>query len=143
MLPGSPVLWTVATVAILFAPSWFEFLFELIRAAVLRKTAIAKDAMDALAAANINVFLMLTFLAHQMLISLDAVVRTLVRRMVTQQRLLQWETAAQAEIGGHKRTWLDAYLDWTPALAVGIRASGVVCPAFRAASCITHSAAVG
>ncbi len=120
VLPGSPVLWTVATVAILFAPSWFEFLFELIGAAVLRKPPIAKYALDALAAANINVFLMLTFLAHQMLISLDAVVRTLVRRMVTQQRLLQWETAAQAEIGGHKRTWLDAYLDWTPALALGL-----------------------
>ena len=120
VLPGSPILWTVATVAILFAPSWFECLFELIRAAVLQKQAIARDALDALAAANINVFLMLTFLAHQMLISLDAVVRTLVRRMVTQQRLLQWETAAQAEIGGHKRTWLDAYLDWTPALAFGL-----------------------
>jgi hypothetical protein len=119
-LPGSPTLWTVATVAILFAPSWFEFLFELIRAAVLRKSAIARDALDAIVASNINIFLMLTFLAHQMLISLDAVVRTLVRRMVTQQRLLQWETAAQAEIGGHKRTWLDAYLDWTPALALGL-----------------------
>ncbi len=119
-LPGSPVLWTVATVAVLFAPSWFECLFELIRAGVLRKSAIARDALDALVASNINVFLMLTFLAHQMLISLDAVVRTLVRRMVTQQRLLQWETAAQAEIGGHKRTWLDAYLDWTPALALGL-----------------------
>ena len=35
VLPGSPVLWTVATVAILFAPSWFQCLFELIRAAVL------------------------------------------------------------------------------------------------------------
>jgi len=120
VLPGSPVLWTVATVAILFAPSWFEFLFELIRAAVFRKSAIARDALDSIVASNINVFLMLTFLAHQMLISLDAVVRTLVRRMVTQQRLLQWETAAQAEIGGHTRTWLDAYLDWTPALALGL-----------------------
>ena len=55
-----------------------------------------------------------------MLISVDAVVRTLVRRMVTQQRLLQWETAAQAEIGGYKRTWLDSYLDWTPALAFAL-----------------------
>ena len=55
------------------------------------------------------------FLAHQMLISLDAVVRTLVRRMVTRQRLLQWETAPEAEIGGQKRTRLDIYLDWTPA----------------------------
>jgi cyclic beta-1,2-glucan synthetase len=120
VLPGSPLLWTLATVAILFAPTWFEFTCELIRAAMLRKSAIARGALDTLVQANINVFLSLTFLAHQMLISLDAVVRTLVRRMVTQQRLLQWETAAQAEIGGHKRTWLDNYLDWTPALAFGL-----------------------
>ena len=71
-------------------------------------------------AANVSVFLTLTFLAHQMLISLDAVVRTLVRRIVTRQRLLQWETAAEAEIGGYKRTPLDSYLDWTPALAFGL-----------------------
>jgi cyclic beta-1,2-glucan synthetase len=119
VLPGSPLLWTLATVAILFAPPWFEFMCELIRAAIERKSAIARDALDALSAANINVFLTLTFLAHQMFISVDAVVRTLVRRMLTQQRLLQWETAAQAEIGGYKRTWLDRYLEWTPALAFG------------------------
>ena len=81
---------------------------------------MARDAVDTLIAANIHVFLTLTFLAHQMLISLDAVVRTLVRRMVTRQRLLQWETAAEAEIGGYKRTWLDSYLDWTPVLAVAL-----------------------
>jgi|HubBroStandDraft_6_1064221.scaffolds.fasta_scaffold04392_5 cyclic beta-1,2-glucan synthetase len=120
VLPGSPVLWTLATIAILFAPTWCEFMFELIRATVQGKSVIARDALDILVQADINVFLSLTFLAHQMLISLDAVVRTLVRRMVTQQRLLQWETAAEAEIGGHKRTWLDKYLDWTPVLAIGL-----------------------
>ena len=120
VLPGSPLSWTLAAVAILFAPTWCEFMFELIRAAILRKLAIARGAMDTLAAATVNVFLTLTFLAHQMLISLDAVVRTLVRRMLTQERLLQWETAAQAEVGGAKRTWLDSYLDWTPALAFGL-----------------------
>jgi hypothetical protein len=120
VLPGSPLAWTLATIGILFAPTWFEFMFELIRAAIERKSATARGALDTLVQADINVFLSLTFLAHQMLISLDAVVRTLVRRMVTQQRLLQWETAAQAEIGGYKRTWLDSYLDWTPALAFGL-----------------------
>jgi cyclic beta-1,2-glucan synthetase len=33
---------------------------------------------------------------------------------------LQWETAAEAEIGGYKRSRLDSYLDWTPALALGL-----------------------
>ncbi len=120
VLPGSPALWTLATIAILIVPTWCQFGFELIRAAIQQKSVMARDAVDTLVAANIHVFLTLTFLAHQMLISLDAVVRTLVRRIVTRQRLLQWETAAEAEIGGYKRTRLDSYLDWTPALAVAL-----------------------
>jgi cyclic beta-1,2-glucan synthetase len=119
-LPGSPAYWTLATLAILFVPTWCQFVFELVRAAVKDKSEIARDAVDALLAANINVFLSLTFLAHQMLLSLDAVVRTLVRRIVTRQRLLQWETAAEAETGSSDRTTLDIYLDWTPALAFGL-----------------------
>jgi cyclic beta-1,2-glucan synthetase len=120
VLPGAPALWTLATLAILIVPPWCQFGFELVRAAIQQKSSVARDAADGLVAANISVFLNLTFLAHQMLISLDAVVRTLVRRIVTRQRLLQWETAAEAEIGGYKRTRLDSYLDWTPALALGL-----------------------
>ena len=63
---------------------------------------------------------MVTFLAHQALLSMDAVVRTLVRRMITRQRLLEWETAAEAELAGEKRTMLDIYLNWTPAVALGL-----------------------
>jgi cyclic beta-1,2-glucan synthetase len=120
VLPGSPAYWTLATLAILIVPAWAQFLFELVRAAIQHKSAVARDAVNTLFAAHVNVFLTLAFLAHQMLISLDAVVRTLVRRMVTRQRLLQWETAEEVEIGGSKRTALDKYLDWTPALAFGL-----------------------
>jgi cyclic beta-1,2-glucan synthetase len=52
-----------------------------------------------------------------MLVSLDAVVRTLIRRLVTRQRLLEWETAAEAEAGGSKRTPVDTYLNWMPLIA--------------------------
>jgi cyclic beta-1,2-glucan synthetase len=120
VLPGNPAYWTLAAIAILLLPTWSQFVFELVRAAIKRKSTIARDALGSLFAANVNVFLTLTFLAHQMLISLDAVVRTLVRRIVTRQRLLQWETAAEAEIGGYRHTPLDSYLDWTPALALGL-----------------------
>ncbi len=120
VLPGAPVYWTLATLAILVVPAWGQFVFELVRAAVQHKPTVAREAVDGLFAANVNVFLSVTFLAHQMLISLDAVVRTLVRRTFTRQRLLQWETAAEAEIGGYRRTPLDSYLDWTPALALGL-----------------------
>jgi hypothetical protein len=117
-LPGKPVRWTLIALAILFLPPWLEFVLNLIRAAAEGKRKMAEDAGKALFAANINVFLILTFLAHQALISLDAVVRSLVRRIITQRRLLEWETAAEAELAIKRYTPVDRYLNWTPALAV-------------------------
>ena len=120
MLPGKPQYWTLAVTGILFVPSWFQFLFGLMRAVVENKTSTARDAWDTLLTANANVLLTLIFLAHQTLISLDAVVRTLIRRLVTRQRLLEWETAAEAEIGKQRRTPVDIYLNWMPVLALGL-----------------------
>jgi cyclic beta-1,2-glucan synthetase len=117
VLPGSARNWTIATISILFVPVWFEFLFTLVRSIAEKKLAVARDALATLFTANFSVFLNLVFLAHQMLVSMDAVVRTLVRRMFTRQRLLEWETAAEAEIGGKKRTPVDIYLDWMPLIA--------------------------
>lgn len=119
-MPDKPLFSTLAVVAILFLPAWFEFAFDLARAAALRRATLALDAMSAFFDANVTNLLTLTFLAHQALLSIDAVVRTMVRRVVTRQRLLQWETAAQAELAGYKRTVLDIYLDCTPALVLGL-----------------------
>ncbi len=66
----------------------------------------------------VSVFLTLTFLAHQTLISADAVFRTFYRRMVSRQRLLEWETAAEAEVETHKRRFVDLLLNLTPAVAL-------------------------
>ncbi len=115
----SPVLSTLATIFILLIPTWFELAFNLVRAIVERKSLIAHEAVSAFYAANFTVLLTLVFLAHQALLSLDAVVRALVRRMVTRERLLQWETAAEAE-AGTRRTPVDRYLDWMPFLAIAI-----------------------
>ncbi len=122
VLPGTPLFWTLATITILLIPAWFRCLFDLVRAVVQDKMAIARDAMTVLFAANVGVFLNLTFLANQMLLSLDAVARALIRRMVTRERLLEWETAAEVELGTAPRTALDIYLDWTPVLAIVIGA---------------------
>ncbi len=120
VLPGTPLFWTLATIAILLVPAWFRYLFDLVRAIVEDKMAIARDAMSVLLATHVSVFLALTFLANQMLLSLDAVARALIRRMVTRERLLEWETAAEVEMGTAGRTALDVYLDWTPILAIAI-----------------------
>jgi hypothetical protein len=119
-LPGANHLyWTIVTVCILFIPSWFELAFGIVRAAVEREAQKARDALRGFYATNVNVFLTVVFLAHQTLLSVDAVVRTLIRRTVTHERLLEWETAAETETGS-QRAPVDRYLDWTPALALVI-----------------------
>ena len=93
-------------------------ILQSIRAVAGRKFSFTEVSPDGLAAASLGVLLTLIFLAHQMLLSVDAMVRALVRRMVTGERLLEWVTAAEEEQGLRRRTLLDLYLDWTPVLAV-------------------------
>ncbi|MFZ0953773.1 MAG: glucoamylase family protein [Candidatus Sulfotelmatobacter sp.] len=120
LVPGERALrWTLATVLILIIPSWFEFAFALVRAAVERRRSVAREAVATFYASNFSVLLTLVFLAHQTLLSLDAVARAVVRRKVTRERLLEWETAAQAELGA-RQTVLDRYLDWMPFIAAGL-----------------------
>jgi hypothetical protein len=119
LVMGHPILWTFATICILFVPAWVEFAIGLIRATVARQARIAREALDNLMAANFTILLTLTLLAHQTLLSLDAVVRALVRHVVTRERLLDWETAAQVELG-KRRTPVDRYIDWMPFLAIGL-----------------------
>jgi hypothetical protein len=121
-LPGKPVYWTLVTIAILFVPPWFQFAFSVIRALIGRRFRPIGDAVAGLVRAIFNVGLTLIFLAHQALISFDAVLRTYYRRLVSRQRLLEWETAAQAELESGRRTFVDVLLNWTPlvALAVGV-----------------------
>ena len=116
-----PFLWTLAAICILFVPAWVEFGFGLTRAVIARRARIARDALSNLFATNFTVLLTLTLLAHQMMLSLDAVGRVLVRRLVTRERLLEWETAAEAELG-ERRTQIDRYIDWMPVLAIGLGA---------------------
>lgn len=119
VLPGSALRWTAAAVAIVFCPAWFQCLFTLVRAAWRRSLAIARGGFSAVVVGNFTALLRLTFLAHQTLLALDAILRVIVRRLVTRRGLLEWETAAQAELGS-RRTLVDRYLDWTPAVTIGI-----------------------
>jgi cyclic beta-1,2-glucan synthetase len=114
-----PVIWTLAAICILFVPAWVELFFGLIRALIARDLGGARDAVSSSFAANFTVLLTLTLLAHQTLLSLDAVARALVRRLVTRERLLEWETAAEAELGKN-RTPIDRYIDWMPLFAVAL-----------------------
>jgi cyclic beta-1,2-glucan synthetase len=120
LAPGRhPVRWTFATICIMFVPSWFELACGLFRAALKRKQTIAQDAMSSFVSTNFTVLLTLAFVPHQTLLALDAVARTLIRRLVTRERMLEWETAAESETG-ERRTPIDRYLDWMPVLAAAV-----------------------
>ena len=122
-LPGSPRRWTLVVVVLMLIPVYLQFLLSLLRVWPSRNLVERlKDSLEGFIAGQINVFFTLVFLSHQTLVLLDAIVRTLVRVTITRRRLLQWETAAQAEHDA-RRTPVDSYLTWTPWLSLAIGAA--------------------
>ena len=120
VLPGRPLYWTLVAIGILFVPPWFQLAFTALRSFISTTLTPIRGALEAFGSATLSVFLTLAFLAYQALLSGDAVLRTLYRRIVSRRRLLEWETAAEAELGSRKRTPVDILLNWTPALPVVI-----------------------
>lgn len=121
--PGATSRWTAAVVALMLIPSYVHLMLSMTRIPRAADLLSAlKEVGGSFVAEQVNVLLMFTFLAHQTLVTLDAVVRTLVRLTVTHQRLLEWETAAQSELQTEtrKRIPVDVYLDWTPHLGIGL-----------------------
>ncbi len=118
ILPGGPRFWTIVTLSLLFLPIYFRLIFTLIRAAVTQQWFTAREAFSDFLVSNVSILLNIAFLAHQTLVSLDAIVRTIVRSTITHTRLLEWETATEAELGLKKRTPVDVYLDWIPLFGV-------------------------
>ena len=117
-LPGGPRFWTLVSLALLFLPIYFRLVLSIIRAAVTRKWFTLREAFSDFLVSNASILLNIAFLAHQTLVSLDAIVRTIVRSTITHSRLLEWETATEAELGLKKRTPVDVYLDWIPLFGV-------------------------
>ena len=120
VLPGRPLYWTAVALAILFVPPWVQFAFGLMRAALSASLSGMADAVASLGKALVNVLLTLAFLEHYALVAVDAIGRTLYRQMVSRRRMLEWETAEQAELGEPRRSPADWYLFWTPVVAAGI-----------------------
>lgn len=117
-LPGGPRFWTLTTAALLFVPIYFRLIFSLIKAVYTKRWLEARESSLDFLTSHVSIFLNIAFLAHQALVALDAIIRTVVRSTITHSRLLEWETATEAELGIRKRTPVDVYLDWIPALSV-------------------------
>lgn len=119
VLPGGALHWTLVTLALLLLPVFVQLTFNLGRAVLNASAAQAAEGFwTFFASLGVNV-LYIAFLPHQMLLSMDAIVRSLVRRFVTGKRLLEWETAAQSEMNMVRST-LDLYLQLSPLVALAI-----------------------
>ena len=121
-LPGSPVRWTFAALVLLLIPVYLQLLLSSLRLRPGQSFApnLARIA-EAFVTGQMNVFFTLVFLTHRTLVTLDAIFRTIVRVTITRKRLLEWETAAQAEFE-ERKTPVDVYLGWTPwvSLVIGV-----------------------
>ena len=113
-----PWQWTLATLSILFLPTLVQFVLNLLRALCIPNLTAAREALSAFYTANINLLFTLIFLTHQTMLAVDAIVRTMVRRFVTQDRLLQWETAEESELTTRGRAPVDVYLNWMFLLSI-------------------------
>jgi cyclic beta-1,2-glucan synthetase len=118
-LPGGALYWTIAGLVLLLLPVLVQLAFNLGRALVKLSLTAAREGVSTFAASFGFTILNLTFLPHHMLLSLDAILRSLNRRFVSGKRLLEWETAAQAEAGS-RTTPLDIYLQLSPFFALAI-----------------------
>ena len=126
-LPGSPRRWTYVVLVLLLTPVYLQMVLSLLRLESGQNlTGNLKKIAEAFVTGQINVFFTLAFLSHQTLVMLDAIFRTLVRVTITRKRLLEWETAAQAEFE-ERKTPVDVYLAWTPWLSLVIGAAIAVC----------------
>jgi cyclic beta-1,2-glucan synthetase len=117
-LAGGPRYWTLVTLFLLFVPSLVQLAFSAGRAIAEPQQGALNEAWIGFTQAFFITFLNLVFLPHQMLLGLDAIIRSLVRRFITGQRLLEWETAAEAESNTRKVTPVDRYLVVTPIVAL-------------------------
>jgi len=106
-------------VALLLIPRYTQLVFSLLRLENTGdKFSHVKQILGDFTAGQVNVLIFFTFLAHQTLVTIDAIFRTVVRLTITRRNLLEWETAAQSEMESKRKTPVDVYLDWTPAVTL-------------------------
>jgi cyclic beta-1,2-glucan synthetase len=118
-LPGTPRYWTVATLLIVFIPVLVQFLFSLVRATFGEQKGHVPQAIRDSFGLLVSTALNFVFLAHQTLLMFDAIVRSLIRSFVTGKRLLEWETAAESELGGNK-TPVEMTMGMVPFLSLAL-----------------------
>jgi hypothetical protein len=140
VLPGGPVYWTLVTLGLLLVPTYSQLLFALLRIRPgLNWSGFLRERVNDLVSGHLQVFVMLVFLPHQALVMLDAIFRTLIRLILTHSNLLEWETAAESEMG-ERKSLVETYLALTPCLSL---ATGLFLAAVRPAALYIASPILG
>ena len=113
-LPGGPLYWTLVPVILLLLPITVQLLLGLTQAIASGQKGAVTDALSGFGRAFLVELLHLVLFPHTTLLVCDAVVRSLIRSFITGKRLLEWETAAQAESLSQGRAPIDRYLILAP-----------------------------
>jgi cyclic beta-1,2-glucan synthetase len=127
LLPtGSAVLWTVFISATIALPALLPILAGILpsRPGVTLRSHLRALRKDVWLGAAQTAFI-LTFLAHQAGLMLDAIGRTLFRLVVTRRNLLEWVTAAQARLSP-RLTLASSYRRMASAVAIAAIDAAVV-----------------
>ncbi len=95
ILPGNPLVWTLGGLAVVSFPL-VTSLFHLLKLPPAHEPARVhlRGLLEELSTASAQAFLTLVFLPYHAWEMVHAIVLTLVRLVITQRRLLDWETAA-------------------------------------------------
>ena len=119
---GRALRYCLAVIAVLVIPAFAQMFFSLLSFPPRRfLRSFLREAGWNFGQALLEAALTITFLLHQAMLMMDAIVRTLVRRCITKRNLLEWESMAQAEAGGSGRMSLvSLYLLLCPAVATAI-----------------------
>jgi hypothetical protein len=120
-LPEPPWYWILVALSLLLVPVYAQAFLSLLRVRNLRQfRSTSHSAIATFARGHLNVACTLIFLTHQALVMIDAIIRTQVRHRITRRKLLEWETAAEAECGIASKRPADIYLGLTPWITLAI-----------------------
>jgi hypothetical protein len=119
-LPGGPLYWAGVSLVLLFFPGVIQLVFGLCRALVNQQEDGKGEAIAGFGHAELIALLQLALLLHQTLLAADAIVRAIIRRFITGERLLEWETSTEAEIQSSNRAPIDRYLALMPFANAGL-----------------------
>ena len=122
-----PVAWTVAVAALVFAPPVIGFLYRLLQKPPDQGFGLhLQDAARSLPRSFAQPVFLFILLPYEAALSLDAVLRTLGRLLLTRRRLLEWTTSRDAGrvapdlVGHYRRMWPALAAGFGTGLAVGL-----------------------